>query len=185
MDSEDSAIYRHRRACYGFGGVVEQVGEQWERPSPCSEWDARGVLEHVIGFHEVLLLRPLGIKANRPRDDIPGRWAATQVAIFTALDANWSHPVHLPDSSTLDVSSLLPMLTIDVLVHTWDLARAVAAGAVLDPDLCEMALSSATKNEARYRTSGMFGPPVELPIEADPQSRLLALLGRDPHWAAG
>ena len=69
MNPDDGAIYRHRRACYGFGAVVEQVGERWERPSPCPEWDARDVLEHVIGFHEVLLFRPLGIKANRPRDD--------------------------------------------------------------------------------------------------------------------
>lgn len=39
-----------------------------------TEWDARGVLEHVIGFHEVLLLlRPLGIRADRPKNDVPGR----------------------------------------------------------------------------------------------------------------
>ena len=30
---------------------------RWDRPSPCADWDARGVVEHVIGFHEVLVLR--------------------------------------------------------------------------------------------------------------------------------
>jgi hypothetical protein len=84
MDPEDGAIYRHRRACYEFGAVVKQVGQRWERPSPCPEWDARDVLEHVIGFNELLLLRPLGIKANRPKDDAPGRREATQLVIFTA-----------------------------------------------------------------------------------------------------
>ena len=182
MDPVDGAIYRHRRACYGFGAVVKQVGQRWERPSPCPEWDARGVLEHVIGFHEVLLLRPLGIKANRPKDDAPGRWEATQLVIFTALDANWSHPVHLSDDSTLDVNHLLPMLTTDVLVHTWDLARAVGVAVALDPELCETALSSALKNEAGLRSSGMFGPPVDVSADADTQSRLLAFLGRDPQW---
>jgi uncharacterized protein (TIGR03086 family) len=182
MDPENGAIDRHRRACYGFGAVVEQVGERWERPSPCAEWDARDVLEHVIGFHEVLLLRPLGIKANRPRDDIPGRWEATQLVIFTALDANWSHPVHLPDNSTLDVNSLLPILTTDVLVHTWDVARAVGMAVSLDPELCELALSSARKNEATFRSAGMFGPPLDVSADADTQSQLLALLGRDPRW---
>jgi uncharacterized protein (TIGR03086 family) len=179
---EDGAICRHRRACDGFGAVVEQVGRRWQRPSPCPEWDARGVLEHVIGFHEVLLLRPLGIKANRPRDDIPGRWEATRSVIFAALDANYSHPVHLPDDSTLDVHSLLSMLTTDVLVHTWDLGRAAGVVVALDPELCELALSSARTNEARLRSAGMFGPPVEVSADEDTQSRLLAFLGRDPQW---
>jgi uncharacterized protein (TIGR03086 family) len=182
MVLDDGAIYRHRQACYGFGSVVEQVGERWDRPSPCPEWDARGVLEHVIGFHEVLLLRPLGIKANRPKEDIPGRWETTQLVIFSALDANWSHPVPLPDDSTLDVGSLLPMLTTDVLVHTWDLARAVGVAVALDPDLCAMALSSARKNEAKLRSAGMFGPPVDVSADGNIQSRLLAFLGRDPQW---
>ncbi len=175
-------IYRHRKACYGFGAVVDQVDDRWDRPSPCPEWDARGVLEHVIGFHQVLLLGPLGIRANRPKDNIPGRWAATQLAIFTALDANWGHPVDLPDGATLDVSSMLPMLTTDVLVHTWDLAMAIGVEVVLDADLCETALVGARKNDAELRSSGMFAAPVEVPANGNIQSRLIAFLGRDPHW---
>jgi hypothetical protein len=107
---DDLPIYRHRRACYGFGAVVDQADGRWDRPSPCPEWDARAVLEHVIGFHEVLLLRPLGVKANRPKDEVPSRWTATQLAIFTVLDANLGHRVDLPDGSTLDLGSLLPSL---------------------------------------------------------------------------
>jgi uncharacterized protein (TIGR03086 family) len=74
------------------------------------------------------------------------------------------------------------MLTTDVLVHTWDLARAVGVAVALDPELCESALSSAQKNEAGLRSSGMFGPPVDVSVDADIQSRLLAFLGRDPQW---
>ncbi len=158
--SEDRPIYRHRQACYAFKDVVEQVGGRWDRPSPCPDWDARGVLEHVIGFHEVLLLRPLGIKARRPHDDVPGRWAPTQTAIFTALDANWGHPVDLPNGTTLDVGRLLPMLTTDVLVHTWDLARAVGIDVSINSELCEWALTGAERNEAALRQSGMFADPV-------------------------
>ena len=179
---DDRPIYRYRRACYGFGSVVQQVGGRWEAPSPCPEWDARGILEHVIGFHEVLLLRPLGAKANRPKDDVPGRWAATQLVLFTVLDANWAHPVALPGGSTLDVAALLPALTTEVLVHTWDLAKAIDLDVDLDQDLCEAALSGAQTNEAALRSSGMFAGPVGLPADADAQSRLVALLGRDPLW---
>jgi hypothetical protein len=108
VKTEDRPIDRHRRACYGFGAVVEQVDGRWGRLLPSTEWDSRSVLEHVIGFHEVLLLRPLGIKANRPKDDVPGRWEATQLVIFRALDANWGHPVDLPDGSTLNREHAAP-----------------------------------------------------------------------------
>jgi len=65
---------RHLRVCARFGAAVAAANGRWDRPSPCSEWDARGVLEHVIGFHDVLLLRPLGAKPSRPRDRPEQRW---------------------------------------------------------------------------------------------------------------
>jgi len=99
-----------------------------------------------------------------------------------AIDANWGHPVDLPDGATLDVSSMLPMLTTDVLVHTWDLARAIGVDVVLDAELCETAFSGARKNDAGLRSSGMFAAPVDVPANGNIQSRLIAFLGRDPHW---
>jgi uncharacterized protein (TIGR03086 family) len=180
--SNDKSIYNHRQACYGFGAVVDTVSERWERPSPCPGWDARGVVEHVIGFHEVLLLRPLGVKANRPKGDIPSRWTATQLAIFTALDMTRGDTVELPDGSILDMKNLLPPLTTDVLVHTWDLAKAVGVDAALSPELCERALAGARSHEDQLRSAGMFGTPIDVHADADVQSRLVAFLGRDPHW---
>jgi hypothetical protein len=38
-------------------------------------------LEHVIGFHDVLLLRPLDAKPQRPKGDPVGRWIATVRAL--------------------------------------------------------------------------------------------------------
>ena len=79
-ESEDFGK-RHLRVCRAFGDEVDAVGDHWHAPSPCSEWDARGVLEHVIGFHDVLLLRPLGAKPQRPKGDPVGRWKATHEAL--------------------------------------------------------------------------------------------------------
>ena len=68
---------RHLAVCRRFGESVRAAKGKWDRPSPCDAWDARGVLEHVIGFHDVLLLRPLGLKPDRPRDDPQRRWELT------------------------------------------------------------------------------------------------------------
>jgi hypothetical protein len=38
-------------------------------------------LEHVIGFHDVLLLRPIGATPDRPRHDPLQRWILTHEAL--------------------------------------------------------------------------------------------------------
>ena len=102
----------------------------------------RAVVEHVIGFHEVLVLRPLAVRVERPRHDVPERWRATHDALFTVLadEYSLSRPLRSqPDADTYELGTLLPALSIDVLVHTWDLARAIELEVRLDPQLVERA----------------------------------------------
>lgn len=166
-------VERHRRACGRFTAVASAARPaDWARPSPCADWDARGVVEHVIGFHEVLVLRPLGVKVRRPRDDPATRWAATSDGLFAAL----AHDV--PG----DIAQLLPALTTEVLVHTWDLARALGIEPDLDPELVERAHSHAAGSTDAIRGSGMYQPPVPVSGDASVPHRLVALLGRDPRW---
>ena len=172
---------RHRRACSGFGAVVDQVGDRWDRPSPCPEWDAHGVLEHVIGFHDVLLLVPLGAKPTRSRVDPAARWAVTLEAILSVLGPEGPEPGP-PAAGAIAFPRLLPMLTADVLVHSWDLSCSIGAEAALDADLCEAALEGARGSEEARLASGMFGPPVGVPEGSDARTRLVALMGRDPSW---
>jgi hypothetical protein len=47
-------IADHGTACSGFSAIVAHGEGSWTNPSPCAEWDARGVVEHVIGFHDEL-----------------------------------------------------------------------------------------------------------------------------------
>lgn len=165
---DDRAGELHLAVCRRFGDAVASARGKWDRRSPCDEWDARSVLEHVIGFHDVLLLRPLGLKPDRPRDDPQLRWQLTYDALTVAL------------GSPLDMPQLIPKLTRDVLVHTWDLARAVGADDRLDPAWCELFCSPGDLQAPS--SSGMFKAPLAVPAESDAQARLLAWLGRDPSW---
>ncbi len=91
-----------------------------------------------------------------------------------------------PSSSALDLGAdvpaeipgLLPALTTDVLVHTWDLARAVGADETLDTELCELAEAMTVANAGSYSASGGFAGPLSVDAGADVQTRLLARLGR-------
>jgi uncharacterized protein (TIGR03083 family) len=160
-------IERHRRACAGFSRVADEVADdEWNRPTPCSEWDARALVEHVIGFHEMLVLRPMGVRAHRPPTGPAARWRATSDALFAAL----TEPV-----------DVLGALTTDVLVHSWDLARAVDREPQLDEELCRSALDALTDRDLP-RDSGMFSAAVPVPDGTDVATRLVARYGRDPAW---
>jgi uncharacterized protein (TIGR03086 family) len=178
-------IERHIRACEGFSEIVARAEGRWERPSPCTDWDARSIVEHVIGFHDVLLLRPFNAKPQRPKGDPIARWAITLTAIRSALGgASTDFAPAERGPSTPDLERLLPILTAEALVHTWDLARAVGIDAGLDPGLCKCAYEVVLPNEKQLRESGMFGLPIPVSDDSDAATKLIAFLGRDPSWTA-
>jgi uncharacterized protein (TIGR03086 family) len=78
--------------------------------------------------------------------------------------------------------SLLGVLTTDVCVHTWDLAKAVGADVTLDVQLCEIGFERAKANQKQFEESDMFGPQVAVAADASVQDKLLGFFGRDPDW---
>ncbi|MGC2654930.1 MAG: TIGR03086 family metal-binding protein [Mycobacterium sp.] len=181
----------HLAVCRRFSDPVSLGAGKWDRPTPCQSWDARAVVEHVIGFHD-MLLRPLGLKPDRPRGDPRRRWELTvdRVREAFARDGLFGRLIAIPAVGTspatqLDATYLVPRLTQDVLVHTWDLARAVEADDRLDPGWCAMFLSRLPTNRNALTGTGMFAAPIVVDDDADIQSRLLAALGRDPSWQPG
>jgi uncharacterized protein (TIGR03086 family) len=137
-----------------------------------------------------LLLRPLGLKPDRPPDDPPRRWELTCLGLQRAFQPErglFDRVIEVPAignnrATRLDARRLVPSLTRDVLVHTWDLARAVGADDRLDPAWCQLAYAGLPADPAALGASGMFNDPVTVDGAAGVQSKLLARLGRDPSW---
>ena len=177
-----NAVADHLLSCQGFTDVVGQVANGWDRPSPCPGWDAQAILEHVIGFHDVLLLVPLGAKPRRPKGDPAARWAVTWSALGSALREDRDRGNPAISGSRLGLARLLPALTTEVLVHTWDLAKAIGVIVELDAELCEHAYQTAQRNVDRLRASGMFTTPIPVGDDVDNATKLVAFLGRDPAW---
>jgi uncharacterized protein (TIGR03086 family) len=71
--------------------------------------------------------------------------------------------------------------TGDVLVHTWDLARATGQDETLDAEAVHTQWQGFRSiPEELLRESGHYGPRVEVPDDADEQTRLIAYTGRQP-----
>ena len=68
----------------------------------------------------------------------------------------------------------------DILIHTWDLARATGQDETLDPTEVRDLFAGMEPMDEFLRQSGHYGPRVDVPPEADDQTKLIAFTGRHP-----
>jgi uncharacterized protein (TIGR03086 family) len=72
----------------------------------------------------------------------------------------------------------------DHVIHAWDLAAGIGGDDALDPELVSFTYDFYLPADEVLRY-GAFGPKLEVPNDADPQTKLLAFTGRDrTEWKA-
>ena len=180
-----SAADEHRRIAGEFTATVDGVDPAaWDHPAPPDGWDARDVVRHLVEWFPAFLHGATGITlANGPSvDDDPAVAWRTQTDAVQALldDPDTADRVHdLPHIGQMPLAQAIDMIyTGDVFLHRWDLARATGQDEILDPVKCAQMLEAMLPMDEALRQSGHFGPRVEVPADADVQTKLLAFIGR-------
>ncbi len=170
-----------------FDRLVRDVpADRWGAPSPCAGWAAGDVLRHVAETERDLLDR-MGF--GSPSIDGVGSleaWDVVRSAVSEALH-DPTRADHTYDGwfgPTTFARTVDDFYSFDLVVHRWDLARAVGLGEheTIDADeLARIRRSGEGFGEAA-RTPGIFGPELPAPPDATEQERVLAWMGRDPRW---
>lgn len=163
---------------------------QWELPTPCADWDVRTLLNHVVG--ELLWMPPL--LAGQTIADVGDRFdgdvlgarpkEVASVASAAAVGAAGEpgaleRTVHL-SFGDVPGGEYVAQVTSDIVIHSWDLARAIGRDEHLDEALVAEVEAYLAPQLDGWRSAGAFGPAVEVPTDADVQTRLLAATGRSP-----
>lgn len=185
-----------RRATSQLATLIGAVTpDQLADPTPCSEYDVRALLDHIvmgqrrIGFvadgSDFRDMPPTG-----PVDD--GDWPRTYVQACRATERAWADDGRLTAMMTLPFGTLpgaaaLAAYVEETATHSWDLAVATGQTDHLDPVLGEAALQIALRAVPAEPRGGPvpFGPVVPVPDDADPYARLAGYLGRTPGPADG
>jgi uncharacterized protein (TIGR03086 family) len=175
-----------------YTGLAEQFGQRvesapddaWDRPAPCEGWQARDVVAHVVASLRGITaavqggeVQPMGADED-PKEAWRTSFAAAKAAINEpgALEQKMEGPM-----GPMPLEFMLGrLLANDVLVHTWDLARAVGGDERLDQDAVGHAFEGLKPLDQMLRQPGVFGPKVEPPEGADLQTQFLCFLGRNP-----
>jgi uncharacterized protein (TIGR03086 family) len=198
---------RYRRLASGFlERIAGTAPAAWDAPSPCAGWTARDVVAHVVNGHRGILAAVLGERpvpafgvGVGPMDGAPPvEPGADLAAAFTDCRDRVLAVLADPElaATPLKFSPLGPVPVVvaadrigalELLVHTWDLARASGGDERLDAELAARTHEALLPHRDALLATGAFRSGVEPPPGADPQAALLTFAGRSlaPPAAAG
>jgi len=186
---------RYRARADAFERKVGAVRpEQWSSQSPCEDWKARDVVGHIVDMHAVML-RPFDrtlSPAPSVAEDPLGAFRSARADVEAILDdpVQAGTETDTPGGGRMTVEQHIDqVVSADLVLHGWDLAKATGQDDTIDPAEVERAWSAASTMPAEMlemmRTPGafgpgvkVFGPEVKVSEDAPLQDRLLGLIGR-------
>jgi len=164
--------------------------DQLDAPTPCSEFDVRGLLNHILYWGPSLTgaARKESVPPPAEADVFDEHWARRLEAQIDRLVDAWSDPAAWQGTTLLGGTYEMPadlvggMVLGELVVHGWDLARATGQEPKWDEDVIEFVHDEVAKSAEQGREMGVYGAAVPVPATASTLERALGLTGRDPGW---
>jgi uncharacterized protein (TIGR03086 family) len=166
---------------------------QLDAPTPCTDWDVRALLNHLIGtlwLAEALFsdqaprhpMRPGGLPpGDLAGDDPAAAYAEAAAATLAAAAAGDTLTrVHVTPLGEMPGPALAGFTTLDILVHGWDLAAATGQPTDLDGRLAAHVLGFAEHALPPDMRAPRIAAPLPVARDAPVTHRLVAFLGRQP-----
>lgn len=183
----------YRRSVEFWKDTVSNVSDNWSDPTPCTDWNVRTLVNHVVG--EDRWTKPLvdGKTIAEVGDSFDGDLLGEDPkgsAMAAADEALTAVADRLPAGGKVnlsygdeDIAEYISQLVADHLIHGWDLAAATGQTRDLDSDLVGEVAEWFGNREEIYRSSGAIGARPESASGGTPQADLLVAFGRSPDWA--
>ncbi|MFJ8545190.1 TIGR03086 family metal-binding protein [Streptomyces sp. NPDC093586] len=165
--------------------------EQLTGPTPCTEFDVRGLLGHVVGGSRRIAVVGEGgdgqavdpSTADVPDDGWPAAYEEVRTRVLKAWesDERMAAPVRVPWGEVPGRAALSGYV-MELVTHTWDLNEALGRPLGLDPELAEFSLATARRVLADPERDAQtpFDSARPAPEGAGVYEQLAAWLGRRP-----
>ena len=158
--------------------------------TPCTEWTVQSLINHAISvqqFAQDVLGPGTADSSIMGKVDHPlpagGAEAAlnaiTDQVLATLKSIKLEDTVETPFGSMPGGQFIMVPIT-DMIIHTWDLAKATGQNTTLDRGLAELGYNVVVGVAPGGRERGAFGPEVIVPDTASFQDRMLGMSGRTP-----
>ena len=168
-----------------FSDIVAATTD-WSAASPCAEWTAADVVAHVIDSERDFLARHDLELGDRPTGPPAQAWGAHLAAVRPLASD--------PQLTSREFDGFFGRTTLgatldsfygfDLVVHGWDLGTSNGRPTTFsEADMDAMDSAFVGFGDHAY-DDGVFGRPVDVPDDADRQTKLLARMGRRAPVAA-
>ncbi|MEV4893756.1 TIGR03086 family metal-binding protein [Nonomuraea sp. NPDC055795] len=191
---------RFDRLAAGFQARIEATpADRWERASPCDGWTARDVVAHVINGHRGIIAVVYGAPPQpghgvgitdmsgapqvEPGADLAAAYAEVRGRLRAILadPALAATPVPFSPLGPVPVERAADVVgALELLVHSWDLARAVGGDVTLDREAVIRTHQALREHYEALQATDSFSPQIPPPADADPQTAFLCFTGRKP-----
>jgi uncharacterized protein (TIGR03086 family) len=162
---------------------------KWHLPTCCERYDVQGLGEHLM---DTLARSECAARRQAWSEQAFGAaspsWEQLPAAAYVMTEL-WTDPqTWVGDvgfyGRTQSAQFVGDVTIMELVVHAWDLARAIGQDVAVDDALVATALAAARQiDEMGGRRYGSFGPELPVATDAPPLDKLLAFTGRDAHWA--
>jgi uncharacterized protein (TIGR03086 family) len=184
MHGMTDPLARFDRATAVADSVLAGIGPaQLASPTPCTEWTVRQLLNHLVGGTALFAGMMTGETVDRDADflgDDPHeafRAQASRLRALFAAPGALERVVPAPFGPQ-PAAALVEMRVNEMMVHSWDLARATGQSTDLDEELAESCIEAFRTLRASGRGGDMFADVQPVPDTAPAADRLAALAGR-------
>jgi uncharacterized protein (TIGR03086 family) len=173
--------------------VLEIPETKLDAPTPCPEWDVRGLVDHLIlwtgrGETAAHRLPPAGPGEDHDFTAETG-WAGRFGEQSRKTAEAWQDPAAWEGNTSLTGNKegmpagfIAGILFGEWVVHGWDLAVATGREPAFPQPVVEAAWEQVASMAEMSRKYGAFGAEVPVPEDAPLLDRVLGLAGRDPRW---
>jgi uncharacterized protein (TIGR03086 family) len=162
---------------------------KWSAQSPCTEWDAKGVVNHVIGGAMMVA----ACVSGKPLDhaslagDLAGEnpAASYRAAVNEALAAFKADPSVLGRNVTMPFGEMpgavvAGIFTNDNFCHAWDLAKASGLDTDIEPEFAAGVLKASRMFiTPDLRTAGLFDAEKPARAGSSVADQVAAFMGRN------
>ncbi|MCH7737219.1 MAG: TIGR03086 family protein [Chloroflexi bacterium] len=158
--------------------------------TPCTEWNVQSLINHALAVQNFAYstlskasfdMSTMGAVDHAfPSEGAEAAFKAiTESTLATLKSINLADTVETAFGSMPGGQFIMVPIT-DMIIHTWDLAKATGQNSTLDNGLAEIGYNVIANVAAGGRERGAFGPEVVIPDTASFQDRLLGMSGRTP-----
>jgi uncharacterized protein (TIGR03086 family) len=176
-------------------GAVSGIEQsQHGNPTPCAEFDVKGLSNHFAGFWgmSAKAARKQAISGGSPNADHVGSDPGGVLGgLVDDCTTAWQEEGATEGKTQFgpgefDASMAAQITLLEGVVHAWDLAVATGRSIDVPADVAEgvLGVAQAVCQPEQRGPGKPFGPEVPVDASASAFNRALGLTGRDPAWSA-